>query len=514
VQKEDYRATLIVMLGLVAANLTGFLRQLTVAYQLGTGRAADIYFVAFAVPEFVFIALPIVLSPTFIPLFAERRLRDDETGAWRFGLQVAGMLLIGLLSFAVLANLCAPLYLAWLTPGFSQFERDQGIQATRMMMPAISLMGLAALAGAALQVYQRFARPALASAVYNLTFVATLSSLPLAWSVGRAAWGVNLGAAAALLLQLPLLWRNRPRSGFFSGTPSEAGGESLLMNVRQMVHQAGPLALGYTVHHIILLVDRAMATMLGTGSAAVLNYAYHLALIVGQLSGLAVSTALFPHLAEGVADNDIPRVQIELAGALRFVWLVGLPASCGLILLRRHVIRVLFEHGAFDSTATEAVGELLVWYGVAALADALCQPLWRLVYAQRRPWTVLAVNGLQTGVRLLGNLVFISILGRRGLALSAAVGLSVQAAVLGWLVRRRLGCYCTHTWWRDMVRVGLATVIAAVAVSLLLSRLSAAPAAVTLLSGGALGGLAYLATLGLLNLRRVRQAPPSHHILS
>jgi hypothetical protein len=85
VQRDDYRATLIVMFGLAAANLTGFLRQAAIAHQLGAGRAADIYLVAFAVPEFIFVALPIVLSPAFIPLFADCRLQAGEASAWRFG---------------------------------------------------------------------------------------------------------------------------------------------------------------------------------------------------------------------------------------------------------------------------------------------------------------------------------------------------------------------------------------------------------------------------------------------
>ena len=432
-QRDDYRATLIVMFGLAAASLTGFVRQAAVAYQLGAGRAADVYLVAFAVPEFVFIALPIVLSPAFIPLFADCRLRAGETCAWRFGLRVAGVLLVVLLLFTAVAGLGAPLYLGWLAPGFSPHERGQAVQATRLMLPAISLMGLATLAGAALQVYRRFARPVLATAVYNLTFVATLLAASLAAPLDRAAWGVTLGAAAALVFQLPLLWRHRPPPQtleVFRDFQSLVG---------QVARLAGPLAAGYAVHHVILFVDRAMATSLGAGSAAALNYAYHLALVVGQLSGLAVSTALFPRLAEQVASDDTAGARASLSGALRFVWAVGLPATCGLILLRTPIVRLLFEHGAFDQAATAAVSGPLIWYGLAVLADALCQPLWRVVYAQRSAWTVLAVNGLQTGLRLLGNLALTPTLGYNGLALSAALGLSVQAVVLWWLVRRRLG---------------------------------------------------------------------------
>jgi putative peptidoglycan lipid II flippase len=523
VQRDDYRATVIVMLGLVAASLTGFLRQIAIAQQLGAGRATDVYLVAFAVPEFVFIALPIVLSSAFIPLFADCRLRCGEAGAWRFGLRVAGALLAVLLVLTALAVLGAPFYVGWLAPGFGPHEHEQAIQATRLMLPAISLMGLATLVGAALQVYRRFARPALATAIHNLTFVATLLAAPLVWPVGRAAWGVTLGAAAALVLQLPLLWRhcpspagpvtlakvtNSPDSKAIPDRRRHVGPKDATQpsqgfpQVRQVARLAGPLAAGYAVHHLILFVDRAMATALGAGSAAALNYAYHLALVVGQLSGLAVSTALFPRLAEQVTDNDKAGARAGLADALRFVWMVGLPATCGMTLLRTPLVRVLFERGAFGPPATAAVGAALVWYGPAVLADALCQPLWRVVYAQRSGWTVLGVNGLQTGVRLLGNLALAPALGYIGLALSAAIGLSVQAGVLAWLVRRRLGTYLMLGWWGDAARVALAAAAAAIVAGLVASQMSAAPAVVTVLAGGALGTLAYLSVLGALNAMR------------
>ena len=114
--KDDYQATLIVMFGLAAANLTGFVRQAAVAHQLGAGRAADVYLIAFAVPEFIFIALPIVLSPAFIPLFADCRLRAGDASAWRFALRVTGALVAALLVLTALAGLgFAGDYRAWLS---------------------------------------------------------------------------------------------------------------------------------------------------------------------------------------------------------------------------------------------------------------------------------------------------------------------------------------------------------------------------------------------------------------
>jgi putative peptidoglycan lipid II flippase len=264
---------------------------------------------------------------------------------------------------------------------------------------------------------------------------------------------------------------------------------------------AAPLAAAYATHHLILFVDRAMASTLQPGSVATLNYAYRLALVVGQLSGLAVSTALFPRMSEQAAGDDQSGLRASLSGALRFVWLVGLPATSALILLRQPLVHLLFERGAFDQAATIAVSDVLPWYALAVLADALCQPLWRVLYARRRASTVLAVNGLQTTIRLLANVALIKPMGYNGLALSAALGLFVQLVVLAWLVRRHLGVYLTKGWWRSVLHGILAAAPALIVVNFLVRQLSTRPALLALLVAGALGFSIYLVTLWLLEKR-------------
>ena len=502
-RREEIHATLIVMVGLGATTATGYLREAALAYELGVGRAADIFLIAFSVPEFVLTALPIILTAAFIPLFAAVRQQAGEKRAWHFGRQTSIWLLALLLGVVLLAAWGAPLYIRLLAPGFETWERGLSVQALYRMLPAIILMGGANLVTAALHVYRRFARPALAAAMNNLAFIAALIGLPLVWAVGRAAWGVTLGAALALFVQLPLLWRFRPRSQRAKVVEDTQGG--LPPTISDLARLAGPLTVGYAVHHAILFVDRSMASTLGVGSVAALNYGYRLALVVGQLSGLAVSTALFPAMAEQAARRDDAGMRVSLAGALALVWAIGLPACAGLVLLRGPIVQVLFERGAFDQEATAAVSDVLRWYAPAVLADALCQPLWRAVYAWRKARTVLAVNGLQTLIRVVGNVALMSRLGYDGLALSAAVGLSVQLLILLWLVRRRLGKYLTAAWWQRALGITIATGCAVIMTGLVYGWLPPGPALVDLLISGTSGGLTYLFILWLIGRRKRAQ---------
>jgi putative peptidoglycan lipid II flippase len=174
---------------------------------------------------------------------------------------------------------------------------------------------------------------------------------------------------------------------------------------------------------------------------------------------------------------------------------MALPASVGLLLLREPLVQVLFEHGAFDPTATQAVSGPLTWYTLAALADALCQPFWRVVYAQRRMWTVAGVNGLQTGIRFGGNIVLSLWLGYNGLALSAALGLVIQLVVLGWLTWRSLGAYWTPAWWRDLVWITSATALLAAVVLVATQHWHTVKPMALLLISSLLGGLTYAGIL-------------------
>src|SRR5512140_1150553 len=108
--RDDRRAIIVVIVGFAVSTLTGFLRQIVVAQQLGVGSDADIYLVAFAIPEFVFIALPIVLYPAFIPLYTDWRLRFGSTTARKLSWQTAIGLLLFLFALSLIIALGAPIF--------------------------------------------------------------------------------------------------------------------------------------------------------------------------------------------------------------------------------------------------------------------------------------------------------------------------------------------------------------------------------------------------------------------
>jgi putative peptidoglycan lipid II flippase len=468
------------MLSLGAAMATGFLRQTALAATLGASRPMDIFLVAYALPEFVYVALPIILSPVVIPLFMQISRQNSEAAAWHTAQRLGAWFLMGTLVITVFAAWAAPMLITWLSPGFNTAERLHAVAVFYPMLPGLLFMGISTLMGALLQVYRRFARPALTTAVYNLIFIACLLSLPLEDPLARAGFAVTLGALAALLFQLPLFLNVRRQ---ISGSVSTGK-----VDLKPAFQLLGWMAAGYAVHHLILFVDRAMATNQGAGSAAILNFGYHLALTIGQVSGLAVSTVLFPTLSKSIEAADLQAARRTLSQAMGLVLALALPAGVGVIVLRQPVVQVLLEYGAFTAQDTQAVGLSLAIYTLAIVADALCQPLWRLVYAWKDGRVVLGVNGAQTVIRLAANLILVKYFGYNGLAISAVIGLSIQLLILGGLAYWRLGWRITNPGWRWISTITLTAGLAALVVFVLQAgsarmRLELSPW-ITLLVGG------------------------------
>lgn len=452
--KVDLKNTAIVMFGLLLATLTGFLRQSAIAYTLGVGRATDTFLVAYAIPEFVFFALPIVLTPVILPLFSRMRLQSGEMAAWSWGFRLSTRVVWLIIILLSIVALTAPVLISWLSPGFSMKERQEASTLMYRMLPGLLFMGLSTISGVFLQIYRHFILPALTTAVYNLVFIAGILWLPQVEALSRTGWSVTIAAFTAFLFQLPMLIKIRQgviRKGEYANLKQG--------NLNEAYRLLGWMAAGYGVHHLILFIDRAMATSLGEGIAALLNFGYHPTLIIIQISGLAVSYVLFPTLVESIGTGQMDEMGRLLRLSLGFVLAIALPLSTGMIILRTPFVRFLLERGAFTPQFTEEVGTILSIYAFGSIMDALCQPLWRLVYASRSGWEVFAVNSVQTILRIGGNILLILLIGFKGIAWSAVFGLSIQLILLGGIANLRYRFIVGRSGWKTAGKLLLAMII-------------------------------------------------------
>lgn len=370
------------------SRVLGFLRDILIARFLGTGAAAEAFFVAFSLPNMFrrFFAEG-AFNMAFVPLYA-KKLEGDAAEADAFARDaVAGMVVL-LTAFSVIGIVFMPALVLAMASGFAEDARF-GIAVTygRIAFPYILLISLAALVSGVLNSNGRFLAAAAAPVLLNVVFIAAMLFVWLSPGTGtgdfaaQAAtygnaliWSVPVGGAA----QLGLVWwaarraghrlwpRNRPR---------------LTPELKRLAVIAAPAALAGGVVQVNLLVGRQVASYFD-GAVAWLNYADRLYQLPLGVVGIAIGVVLLPDLARRVRAEDIAGQKDAYSRAFEFSMLLTIPAAVALLVVPLPLVQVLFERGAFDSDDTAATAIALMIYALGLPAFVLQKVLQPLFFAR------------------------------------------------------------------------------------------------------------------------------------
>jgi putative peptidoglycan lipid II flippase len=477
--------------GLTAASrLLGFARDVLIAALLGTGPAADAFFIAFKLPNlFRRLFAEGAFNAAFVPLFAGIAASRGRAAAERFAEQSLAWLTAVLLAVTLVAELAMPAVMVVLAPGFVGDPLRFGLAVTlgRITLPYLLFVALAALLAGMLNALGRFAAAAAAPILLNLVMIAAV--LGLAPRLGSAAHALAWGVLGAGMLQFLWLVRAARAAGLALRLPMPRPSPAL----GRLLRLIGPGALGAGAVQISLAVNLILASLLAPGAVSYLYYADRLVQLPLGVVGAAIATALLPALASVAGPTAHPtaqgQAQARLNRALEGALALTLPAAAGLILLARPIVAVLFERGAFGAAASVATADALAAFALGLPAYVLVRVLAPACFAREDTTTPVVVALVALALNLALNLVLLPRLGHVGIALATAASGWLNAGLLAGVLMRR-GMLATDLRLRRR-GLGLLAAVAVMALAVALGRLGLAPA----LAGPPLGRAAALAAL-------------------
>ncbi|HEX9015111.1 MAG TPA: murein biosynthesis integral membrane protein MurJ, partial [Chloroflexota bacterium] len=278
--------------------------------------------------------------------------------------------------------------------------------------------------------FNRFLLASLAPMMYNLSIIAGAVLLGPRIGVYGLAIGAAVGALLHLLVQIPGLVRERMKFRPMLDI-ANAG-------VREVGRLMVPRTLGLGMVQVNYLVNVFLASRLPEGSLAYLDYAWLLTMLPLGVFAMAISTAIFPTLAEHGALDKMEELRRTLVSALRLILYLTIPASAGLILLGEPIVRLLLQHGDFTPAATRATAYALGFYAIGLAGHATVEIVARAYYALHNTRTPVTVAFVAFVVNVVLSLILMRFLSFGGLALANAVAGLCEAAILVTLLGRRL----------------------------------------------------------------------------
>ena len=437
--RQIARGAGVVMVGMALSSLAGLASTILVSHAFGTSRNLDAFYAANRLTEILFnLMAGGALASAFIPTFTGFLTRGDRVGGWRLASSVANLVFLALTLVGALAALAGPwLVRHVLAPGFDDpAQISLTVSLLRIMLLSSIVFGLSGLLMGVLNAHQHFALPALAPACYRAGGIIGVVFLVPRLGIHGLAWGVVLGAVLHLLVQLPALRGRRavyqPRLGL--GDP----------DVRQVARLMAPRLLGVAVVQLNFLVNTILASGMAEGSLTAITFGFMLMIMPQAIIAQAIAIAALPTFSEQASRNDPQALRSTLSSALRAVLFLSLPASLGLILLRRPIVGLLLERGAFGPDSTELVAWALLWYAAGLVGHSLLEILVRAFYAMQDTHTPVLVGASAMSLNVVLSVGLAALFPRLGwaphggLALANSLATAVEFLVLLRILQRRL----------------------------------------------------------------------------
>ena len=420
------------------SRISGLLRDVVFAHLLGDRAAADVFFVAFRIPNFFRrISGEGAFSAAFVPVFTDYRSHRPAAETDRFLQLLLGRFGLILLVASLIGVLIAPLLVALIAPGFlQQPEKYQlAVNATRITFPYIFFISLVAMAAGMLNTCGRFAAPAATPILLNLCLIAAALLLapwfldaPIALAVG-----VVLAGLLQLLFQIPFVRREkltiRPR------IISRRGDEIATAGVGQVFRLILPAIFGVSVAQINVLVNTLLASFLVTGSISWLYYSDRLMEFPVGVFGIALATAILPNLSRkqtaGATESGFnEKFSGTIDWAARWVCLICTPAMVGLIALAGPLIATIYFHGGFTANGVYMASASLVAFALGLPAIVLVKILAPGFYARKNTKTPVRIAVISMAANIVFCLILIYPLRHVGLALSTSLAAYLNAGLL------------------------------------------------------------------------------------
>jgi putative peptidoglycan lipid II flippase len=404
------RATLAVAsLGLLV-KVFALVKDMVVAARFGVGREMDIFTLAFSISAFPITLLAGNMQEAFIPVYVGLRSVGRFEEAWGLHFAVRKIMLGGLLAVGLLMAATARLWVPHAVPTWSLPDQARLRWLLTLVLVTLPQGGVTMLIAATLNGQRRFGPSAMSPALTSLAILGVML-LPLGWGAFQLGTGLVLGGVLEMTFLIWVLHRLDTGHG-------EGRAEVPMESVRTVGRLYIPaIGAGFFMSSTAI-VDMLITSRLPAGGIATLAYSSKIPGVLVALASGALGTTVFPafsHMA-GLGEwrglrSRATRVFVMTMAACVLMTLV-------LWMLSPWLVNILFRRGSFGRAQVAWVAPVQSIYFLQLPLFIPSMLSVRFIQALRQHRVIFYGTILSAVLNLVLDLLFLPILGVRGIALS------------------------------------------------------------------------------------------------
>lgn len=451
-----------VALATLVSRILGLVRDLLMAAYFGAGRVADIFFIAFMIPNlFRRLVAEGALSVSFVPVYTESLIKNGRFESQKLASNVLVLQTMAVAIIVAAGLIMAPQVTAvFADDGMSPELYTLSVNLTRLMLPFLIFSSVVSFAMGYLNSHGAFFAPAFSTVLLNIGMITGIVFLGKFFEqpVYGAAYGVLIGGLLQVLLQVPYMIRHGFRL-------------SLSFNFRhpgvsRVFGTMMPAVFGIAAFQVNALVSNLLAAMIAEGSVSYIYYTTRLTELVFGVFIVSIGNVMLPEMSRaGAAPESGRDMNRILTGSVSAALFVAVPAAAGLIAAGLPIVSFIFMHGNFTYADSVMTYRSLVWAGTGLVFMAAARVVIPAFYTLKDTRIPVATSAISIAVNLvLGYVLMHTGLRHAGLTLAGCAASFVQSVMLVVIISRKPGIgFATGTGTR-LLRIIISALVMGLAV--------------------------------------------------
>ena len=416
----------------IISRLLGYLRDILIAIFLGSGLLADVFFVAFRIPNtFRRLFSEGTFNAAFVPSYSSE-LTKGRIRSYKFANEVFNLLILSLLILVLLAQVFMPVLVSLIAPGFIENKEkiSLAIELTRITFPFLLFISLASFFSAILNSHNRFAEAAAAPIILNIILIVILLFSKLLDD--KLIYYLSHGVTIAGLFQLLFLYFFVKKYFKFNFNFNFKIDNKVKVFFKKLL----PSIFSSGVTQINIFVGTIIASFQAS-AVSYLYYAERIYQINLAIAGIAIGVVILPQLSKNIIQKNKKKIDLIQNKALELSLFLSLPASIALIIASEEIISALFGYGQFSENSVLNSAKALYFFSLGLPAFAMIKVFSNFFFANQDTKTPFYVSLASVILNILISIYYFRTIGFIIIPMATTISSWFNLIILFLILKKR-----------------------------------------------------------------------------
>jgi len=437
----------------IISRLLGYLRDVLIAIFLGTSFLADVFFVAFRIPNtFRRLFAEGTFNAAFVPSYTSELVKSKSKSI-KFANEIFNLLFLSLFFLVLIIELFMPIFVSLIAPGFvdNSEKIKLAIDLTRITLPFLLFVSLASFFSAILNSHNKFAAASASPIILNLVLIGVL--IFGKYLNDQLIYFLSYGVSLAGLLQLIFLYR------FVKKFYSVKFNFKFKINkkVKIFFKKLLPSIFSSGVTQINILVGTIIASFQAS-AVSYLYYADRIYQINLAIAGIAIGVVVLPQLSKHVFLKKKNKILLIQNKALELSMFLSIPASVALLIGSEEIISALFGYGSFGNEAVNNSAKALYYFGLGLPAFALIKVFSTFFFANNDTKTPFYISLISVSLNIIISIYYFREIGFIIIPISTTISSWFNAIILFVYLKKRNLFKFNILFFKRFIKIVLASI--------------------------------------------------------